>query len=243
MALIGGSGLNRLDTMKVVERHSMDTPWGRSAPASIGEYANRQVLFLPRHGDPHVTAPHQINYRANLYALRQLGAKRIIAINAVGGISPAMKDRHMVIPDQIIDYTWGRASSFDGHAGTATHIDFSYPYDEALRKSLLRAGQGLSIIDGGVHGVTQGPRLETAAEIRRMKRDGCDIVGMTGMPEAALARELEMDYACCAMVVNPAAGTTAAALELGPMQENIVYMAKQVLKLVARCLLDRHTIR
>jgi len=166
-------------------------------------------VFLARHGAPHTLAPHAVNYRANVWALREAGVREIIAINAVGGIGDAYPPGRLVIPDQLIDYTWGREHSYCGGAGRALqHVDFTTPYSASLRRRLLQAAPhvGLEVADGGVYGVTQGPRLETAAEIGRMARDGCDIVGMTGMPEAALARELELDYACCAVVVNRAAG-------------------------------------
>jgi 5'-methylthioinosine phosphorylase len=150
-----------------------------------------------------------VNYRANLWALHALGARRVVGVNAVGGIRDDMGPRAIVVPDQIIDYTHGRYTSFcDVDGAEVKHIDFSEPYTAALRRDLLAAAAraGVAAIDGGCYGATQGPRLETRAEIARMKRDGCDLVGMTGMPEAALARELELEYACLALVANYAAG-------------------------------------
>jgi 5'-methylthioinosine phosphorylase len=167
------------------------------------------VAFLARHGERHSLPPHRVNYRANLWALHSLGARRVIGVNAVGGIRADMGPRVIVVPDQLIDYTHGRFTSFcDMDGAEVKHIDFSEPYTLALRAQLLAAARraGIAAVDGGCYGATQGPRLETRAEVARMKRDGCDLVGMTGMPEAALARELELEYACLALVANYAAG-------------------------------------
>lgn len=212
-AIIGGTGLTALDGLVIHEEKRIETPYGEtSAPLQFGRYgagegAGNPVVFLARHGQQHSLAPHAVNYRANIWALKQAGVQQIIAVNAVGSINPAMPAEALVVPRQIIDYTWGRESSYSA-PGNVIHVDFSYPYSESVRERLLAAGQrlGLAMHDGGVYGATQGPRLETAAEIDRMDRDGCDIVGMTGMPEACLARELELEYACLALVVNMAAG-------------------------------------
>ncbi|MFG0583565.1 S-methyl-5'-thioinosine phosphorylase [Ectopseudomonas khazarica] len=210
LAIIGGTGLTQLPGLEIRQAVSVETPYGApSADILRGEYAGRDVLFLARHGQPHRIAPHQINYRANLWALKQVGASAIVAVNAVGGIHAAMGAGHFCVPHQIIDYTAGRAHTFfEGELEHVTHVDFSHPYDEALRERLIAAlrSEGAACSSQGVYGCTQGPRLETAAEIVRMERDGCDLVGMTGMPEAALARELALPYACLALVVNPAAG-------------------------------------
>ena len=210
LALIGGTGLYALPDIEVLERRVLDTPWGApSAPLVLGRFQGRKVAFLARHGEQHHLAPHRVNYRANLWALHSLGARRVIGVNAVGGIRADMGPRVIVLPDQLIDYTHGRLSSYcDADGAEVRHIDFSAPYVESLRQSLLAAARaaGIAVIDGGCYGATQGPRLETRAEIARMKRDGCDLVGMTGMPEAALARELQLDYACLALVANFAAG-------------------------------------
>lgn len=211
VAIIGGTGLSQLDGMQITAELDPATPFGKaSGPVIKGLLAGREVLFMARHGSPHRLPPHKINYRANLWALKEAGADAVIAVNAVGGIHSAMGAGHFCVPDQLIDYTWGRDSSyFEADLEYVTHIDFSHPYDESLRKKLVGVLARYSIAHSphGVHAVTQGPRLETAAEIRRLQRDGCDIVGMTGMPEAALARELGLPYACLALVVNPAAGT------------------------------------
>ncbi|NLY12398.1 MAG: S-methyl-5'-thioinosine phosphorylase [Gammaproteobacteria bacterium] len=209
-AIIGGTGLTQLEGLTIRDASFIETPYGApSAEILRGEYVGREVLFLARHGHPHRIPPHEVNYRANLWALRQAGATHVIAINAVGGITDNLKTGCFCIPDQIIDYTSGREHTlYEGELDHVTHVDFSYPYDEALRKRLIAAvaACGYNCSNSGVYGCTQGPRLETAAEITRMERDGCDIVGMTGMPETVLARELGLSYACLALVVNPAAG-------------------------------------
>jgi 5'-deoxy-5'-methylthioadenosine phosphorylase len=208
--IIGGTGMAQLAGLEVEGEESVATPWGApSAPLLRGRFAGMPVVFLARHGRDHDIAPHAVNYRANVWALRDAGVQRVIAVNAVGGISADCPPGTLVVPDQLIDYSWGRAHSFcDGTAMPLEHVDFTEPYCASVREWLLWAGAaaGVEPRDGGIYAATQGPRLETAAEIDRFARDGCDIVGMTGMPEAALARELKLDYACCAVVVNWAAG-------------------------------------
>ena len=210
LALIGGTGLYRLPGFEQVERHAVDTPYGHPSDALVvGRVGKRRVAFLARHGESHTIPPHRVNYRANLWALHRLGARRVIGVNAVGGIRADMRPRVLAVPDQIIDYTHGRLTSYGDVAGAEVrHIDFSEPYTASLRRDLLAAGAraGVAVVDGGCYAATQGPRLETRAEIARLRRDGCDLVGMTGMPEAALARELGVDYACLALVANWAAG-------------------------------------
>lgn len=208
--IIGGTGLVTLEGLQLERRQTLGTPWGDpSAPLLHGRFAGRPVVFLPRHGSGHTIAPHEVNYRANIWALREAGVTQVIAVNAVGGIGARFAPGTLAIPDQLIDYSWGRAHTFSGRTGEPLrHIDFTEPYSAGLRALLLAAAAraGIEAHDGGVYGVTQGPRLETAAEIDRMARDGCDVVGMTGMPETGLARELGLEYACCAVVVNRAAG-------------------------------------
>ncbi|KRE99536.1 5'-methylthioadenosine phosphorylase [Frateuria sp. Soil773] len=210
LAVIGGSGLYDFPGLLDPVRHRIDTPYGpASGDVVAGGFAGKRIAFLARHGESHTLPPHRVNYRANLWALHSLGARRVIGVNAVGGIRDDMGPRTIVVPDQVIDYTHGRFTSFcDVEGAEVKHIDFSEPYTASLRRELLAAAAraGIAAIDGGCYGATQGPRLETRAEIARMKRDGCDLVGMTGMPEAALARELELDYACLALVANFAAG-------------------------------------
>lgn len=210
LAVIGGSGLYNFPGLENAERHTVDTPYGpASGDIVVGDFAGKRIAFLARHGESHTLPPHRVNYRANVWALHSLGARRVVGVNAVGGIRDDMGPRVIVVPDQLIDYTHGRLTSYcDVEGAEVKHIDFSEPYAESLRRQLLDAARaaGVAAIDGGCYGATQGPRLETRAEIARMKRDGCDLVGMTGMPEAVLARELELDYACLALVANFAAG-------------------------------------
>jgi 5'-methylthioinosine phosphorylase len=210
LGIIGGSGLNRIAELEDLRREVLSTPYGEpSAALTFGRLRGAEVVFLARHGDGHVIAPHRINYRANIRALHDCGVRDIVAVATVGGILEELEPGTLVVPHQIIDYTHGRAATFfDGVDQPLEHVDFTQPFSEALRGRLLRAGAdaGERLRDGGVYGATQGPRLETAAEIRRMSRDGADIVGMTGMPEAVLARELGLSYAMLAVVVNAAAG-------------------------------------
>lgn len=210
LAVIGGTGLYRLPGLGNVVHRQVDTPCGQTSSAVVlGEIDGAHVAFLARHGDDHHLAPHRVNYRANIWALHHLGAQRVLGINSVGGIRADMAPRSLALPEQLIDYTWGRSASFcDADGADVQHIDFAEPYSATLRATVLdaAAASGVAIIDGGCYGATQGPRLETRAEIERLRRDGCDLVGMTGMPEAALARELGLDYACLAIVGNWAAG-------------------------------------
>ena len=210
LAVIGGSGLYNFPGLENAERRTVDTPYGpASGDIVVGDFAGKRLAFLARHGESHTLPPHRVNYRANVWALHEMGARRVVGVNAVGGIRGDMGPRAIVVPDQLIDYTHGRYTSYcDVEGAEVKHIDFSEPYTESLRRQLLAAARtaGIAVIDGGCYGATQGPRLETRAEIARMKRDGCDLVGMTGMPEAVLARELDIDYACLALVANFAAG-------------------------------------
>lgn len=210
LAVIGGTGLYQLAELRDVEPHQPVTRYGApSGPVRIGMLDGHRVAFLARHGEGHSLPPHQINYRANLAALHALGARRVLALNTVGGITERFGPRVLACPDQLIDYTWGRVSTICEEPGSEVlHVDFGEPYTRALRQEVVAAGAraGVALVDGGCYGATQGPRLETRAEIARMRRDGCDLVGMTGMPEAGLAREMGLDYACLAIVANWAAG-------------------------------------
>ena len=210
LAIIGGTGLTQLENLKITHRQVMRTPFGEpSGPMTFGTINQHEVMFLARHGYGHTIPPHMVNYRANLWALRDQGAKRIVSITSVGGIRDDLAPGTLVVPDQLMDYTYGRDFTyFDGKDRPVTHIDFTLPYNEPLRQLILAAAKRakMKCLDGGVHAVTQGPRLETAAEIDRLERDGADMVGMTGMPEAALAKELGLAYATIAVVVNHAAG-------------------------------------
>ena len=216
IGVIGGSGLGKIENLDVTHREMVNTPYGSpSCPVAFGGMGDEEIIFIPRHGIGHTISPHEINYRANIYAMKQLGVAHVIAINAVGGITDNMTPVKLVFPHQIIDYTYSRKHTFyDKNAESVVHIDFSYPYDERLRKILAESARKLSIDyeTEAIYGATQGPRLETAAEIERLERDGCDIVGMTGMPEAALAREMKMSYASCSVVVNKAAGKSDGAI-------------------------------
>jgi 5'-methylthioinosine phosphorylase len=210
IAIIGGSGLTQLANLEITHRQIVRTPYGEpSGPLTFGQIGQVKVVFLARHGYGHTLAPHEINYRANLWALNARGATQVVSICTVGGIAPALGAGTIVIPDQIIDYTWGRTSTyFEGAEQPVTHIDFTYPYNEELRQAAIAAARdaGVAVVTSGTYAATQGPRLETKAEIDRLERDGATLVGMTGMPEAALARELALPYAHVAVVVNPAAG-------------------------------------
>jgi 5'-methylthioadenosine phosphorylase/5'-methylthioinosine phosphorylase len=225
IAIIGGTGLSQIDGLQILEKKQLTTPFGSpSANYLLGQMNDTNVIFLARHGNPHIIPPHKINYCANIWGLKELGIKQIVAVAAVGGITTAMHPGRIVIPEQIIDYSYGRKHSFfEKNLDQVVHIDFTYPYSETLRNQLRSAAQlaHLDIHSGGVYGCTQGPRLETAAEISRMKRDGCDLVGMTGMPEAALARELEIEYAACAVVANWAAGKTAGEISMSDIEQNL----------------------
>jgi 5'-methylthioinosine phosphorylase len=215
IAIIGGSGLTQLANLEITRRQIVRTPYGEpSGPLTFGRIGGNEVAFLARHGYGHTLAPHEINYRANLWALADRGATRVISVCTVGGIASGLGAGMIAVPDQIIDYTWGRPwTYFEGAEQPVVHIDFTEPYDADTRQMAISAAAaaGVPVVDGGTYAATQGPRLETKAEIDRLERDGAAMVGMTGMPEAALARELELPYAALAVVVNPAAGRGASA--------------------------------
>ncbi|MCB1936346.1 MAG: S-methyl-5'-thioinosine phosphorylase [Nitrosomonas sp.] len=210
LAVIGGSGMAQLSCLEISHREIIRTPYGEpSGPFTFGRINNQEIVFLARHGHGHTIPPHQVNYRANIWALKTLQPEHVIAVAAVGGIRDYMSPGSLAVPDQIIDYTYGRDFTFfDSRDEPVTHIDFTRPYTPETRVLILKAARqaGKTIIDGGVYAATQGPRLETAAEINRLDRDGADIVGMTGMPETALAREQGLNYATLAVVANFAAG-------------------------------------
>ncbi|WP_429002146.1 S-methyl-5'-thioinosine phosphorylase [Xanthomonas sacchari] len=210
LAVIGGTGVYKLAQLDDVQTHEVETRYGApSGPVRVGTLLGHRVAFLARHGEGHSLPPHKINYRANLAALQQIGATRVLALNTVGGITERFGPRVLACPDQLIDYTWGRISTLCEEPGSEVlHVDFGHPYSPLLRSKILAAARvtGTVLVDGGCYAATQGPRLETIAEIARLRRDGCDLVGMTGMPEAGLARELGLDYACLAIVANWAAG-------------------------------------
>lgn len=240
LAVIGGSGFYQLGLGPQTAVHRVATPYGgvevSEEPTSAG-----RVLFLPRHGSGHTIAPHRINYRANVWALHSLAAPAVIAINAVGGITPGMIAGRFVVPDQLIDYSWGREHTFfDGSHDLNHHVDFTHPFDAALSQLLARSATACNVEfrHGGVYGCTQGPRLETAAEIRRMQRDGCDIVGMTGMPEAGLAREMGLRYAMLALVVNRAAGVGDGVVTIEAMREVLLQGGDTIRRILSQFLAE-----
>lgn len=210
LAIIGGSGLTQLANLEVTHREVMRTPYGDpSGAVTFGQLGGQPVAFLARHGYGHTIPPHEVNYRANLWALHKIGASGVVSVASVGSIRADLKPGDIVIPHQLIDYTWGRKSTYHEGCGVAVrHVDFTDPYDPALRQRLIEAAAraGMTVSDAAVYAVTQGPRLETAAEIDRFERDGADLVGMTAMPEAVLARELGLPYAAINLVANYAAG-------------------------------------
>lgn len=224
-AILGGAGFESISGVEILSRREMSTPYGAPSDSIVlARQQNLELAFLSRHGQGHKLAPHQVNYRANLWALAELGVEEVFSVNAVGAIAEGLEAGHLAVPDQLIDYTWGREQSFDLRPeGAAQHIDFTYPYSSDLRSALIEALGKLNLPhrDSGVYGCTQGPRLETAAEIRRLAAEGVDLVGMTGMPEAALARELGLEYASLCLVVNRAAGLDAEPLSLSEIYRTL----------------------
>ena len=226
LAIIGGSGLYSLgDDFEVETQIARNTVFGStSSDILIGSWNSVRIAFLPRHGPGHQVPPHRINYRANIWALHEQGVEHIIAVNAVGGIAENMSPASLVLPDQIIDYGSGRESTFfDGEDGEVRHVDFTWPYSSELRGIIVETARqiGVNLQTTATYGCTNGPRLETAAEISRFRNDGCHIVGMTGMPEAVLARELDIAYASIALVVNWAAGIHDRAIKMEEILANM----------------------
>ncbi len=243
IAIIGGTGLTSLDGLVITDREVVPTPWGEpSGPISHGSLGGQRVAFLARHGSGHTIPPHKVNYRANIWALKQIGIERIVAVAAVGGIHPAFTPAMLAIPDQIVDYTWSRGHTFfEDDLSQVVHADFTDPYCPALRKALIQAaGEAeVEVQDWGTYATTQGPRLESAAEIDKLERDGCHMVGMTGMPEAGLAREAGLRYAHCAVVSNAAAGRGEATITMKDIQKNLetgMHSAREVLESFLRAL-------
>ncbi|MCB1753042.1 MAG: S-methyl-5'-thioinosine phosphorylase [Gammaproteobacteria bacterium] len=238
LAIIGGSGITRLNGLEILRREVVHTPYGEpSAPLTHGIFHGHELIFLPRHGAAHTIPPHRVNYRANLWALKQIGIENVVGVAAVGSVNRVMAPGTIVIPDQIIDYTYDRDHTyFDDNLTHVTHIDFTSPYCEALRQALLAsaASANIDVGAGGTYGATQGPRLETSREIDRMEQDGCDLVGMTGMPEASLARELEICYACCAVVANWAAGRSDGPITMSKIEEHLTEGMKKVYKILSK---------
>ncbi len=237
LAIIGGTGLSQMQGLSINATENLDTPFGTpSAPYVLGSINGKEIVFLARHGNPHTIPPHKINYRANIWGLKQLGVSEIIAVAAVGGITSEMAPAHIAIPDQIIDYSYGREHTFFADdLENVTHIDFTFPYTQTLRSRLIKAAaqQNIVITETGTYGSTQGPRLESSAEIIRMERDGCDLVGMTGMPEAALAKELNIDYATIAVVANWAAGKSEGEISMDEIELHVKNGMLNVTKLLS----------
>lgn len=237
-ALVGGTGFDQIESLQVSNRKVVRTPYGEPSGVVVtGKLKNKPFLFLPRHGVSHSIPPHRVNYRANMWALKQCGAKNVIGFAAVGSISNDLVPGSIVIPDQIIDYTRDREHTFfNGDTQSVTHIDFSDPYSLSLRSAILLAAakSKVAVTSSGCYAATQGPRLETAAEINRLERDGATIVGMTGMPEAALARELGLEYACIAIVVNPAAGRGSSAISMEDIRKELKQGVKTALKILSK---------
>ena len=210
LAILGGTGLDQLSNLEISHREVVRTPYGEPSGAlTFGKINSCEIVFLARHGYGHTIPPHQVNYRANIWALHAQKVSRIVSVGSVGGIRSDLVPGTIVIPHQLIDYTHGRAYTFfDGSNKIVTHVDFTEPYCEKLRQSILDAAKNVdeTIVDGSIYAATQGPRLETAAEINRLEHDGADVVGMTGMPETALAKELGLSYASISVIANYAAG-------------------------------------
>lgn len=239
IAIIGGTGLTKLTNLTITAREVHVSKYGEpSAPLTRGLIAGKEIVFLPRHGAAHTIPPHKVNYRANISVLKNVGIEKVIAVNAVGGITPEMVAQRVVIPDQIIDYTYSRKHTFfEEGLNEVVHVDFTQPYCEELRAALISAAAKarITIIPRGTYGATQGPRLESAAEINRFEGDGCHLVGMTGMPEAALAREAQLCYACVAVVVNKAAGRGEGEITMAEIERNLgegVDQVKRILEAV-----------
>ncbi|MDP9141471.1 MAG: S-methyl-5'-thioinosine phosphorylase [Pseudomonadota bacterium] len=241
IAIIGGTGLNQWTDLSITRRETVQTPYGApSAPLVYGQVSGVEVIFLARHGEGHKLPPHAINYRANLWALHAAGVNAVVAVAAVGGIAAWFAPGEVAIPDDVLDYTWGREHSYsDGREGSPLkHVEFSHPYTPGLREVLQSAAEhsDVRIAGAGVMAVTQGPRLESPAEIRKLQRDGADMVGMTGMPEAALAAELDLDYACLAVSVNWAAGVQGLDDIHAQIEQSIAQGMGKVRKILAQAL-------
>ena len=236
IAIIGGTGLTSLSGLAISEREVVRTPWGEpSGPITHGTFGGHEVAFLARHGSGHTIPPHKVNYRSNIWALKKIGIESVVAVAAVGGIHADFTPAMIAIPNQIVDYTWSRGHTFfEDDLASVVHVDFTEPYCADLRAGLVRAAVDARVdaLDWGTYATSQGPRLESAAEIDKLERDGCHMVGMTGMPEAGLAREAGLRYAHCAVVVNAAAGRGAATITMEDIEKNLKVGMQSTLKLL-----------
>ena len=247
IAIIGGSGLTNLKNLEITRREVMRTPFGEpSTPLVFGRLGGQEAVFLARHGHGHTIPPHAVNYRANIWALKEAGATHVIAVNAVGGITSSLLPGSLIFPDQIIDYTYGRSHTYFGNEQkSVTHIDFTFPYCEELRQFLIRAAHAakIGVAERGTYAATQGPRFESIAEIKRLEKDGADIVGMTGMPETCLARELGLCYASISVIANPAAGKAEGVISLTSIEKTLesgMEKVRALLEHVIPMLVTRH---
>ena len=243
IAIIGGSGFGELDSFEIKQKLSVDTPYGVPSAAIVegALFGHEQtILFLARHGEQHSIQPHKINSRANLYALKELGVTKVIAFGAVGGIDVPCEPGSVIIPNQILDYTHEREATFFDQPGEVAHAEFTEPYSAELRDVFVSAAKQLSIkiVNRGVCAVTQGPRLETAAEIQRLQRDGATIVGMTAMPEAILARELGLAFMNICFSVNWAAGIQTGLIEHDDIHAAYSVAARKLYAILKECLGD-----
>ena len=236
VAIIGGTGLTSINGLEITSREIVQTPYGEpSGPLIQGEFCCNNVYFLPRHGAGHTIPPHKVNYRANIWALKNAGVEQVISINAVGSIKENIQPGSLIIPDQIIDYTTSRTNTFfEEGLSQVVHIDFTEPFCESLRQSIIQSAKekSINVISQGTYAATQGPRLETAAEVNRLDKDGCHLVGMTCMPEAALAREQELCYASISVVANLAAGRGSEDLTMEVIVNNLNNGMEQVRQLL-----------
>ena len=205
IGIIGGTGIYDTKNAEEIKKEVVKTPYGDVSEIKIVDFGGKQVAFLPRHGKSHGVPPHKINYRANIYALKEIGVKRIISTNSVGSINETLSPGDVVVPRDFLDFTKGRESTF--YDDRVVHTDFSNPYCPEIRNALIKAAEpAAKVLPIGVYACTQGPRFETPAEIKMIKTLGGDIVGMTGVPEVVLARELEICYGSLCIVANFAAG-------------------------------------
>jgi len=245
IGIIGGSGLTQLSNLEITRREVVRTPYGEPSGAlTFGSLNGHDVVFIARHGYGHTLPPHAVNYRANIWAMHAQGVSGLASVASVGGIRKDFEPGVLAVPDQIIDYTYGRMHTFfDGPEQPVTHIDFTHPYCEDLRQELINSAieKGIPLINGGVYAATQGPRLESAGEINRLERDGADMVGMTGMPEAALAREMGLCYASITVVANWAAGRgdSAERIDLDVIR-GVLDVAMEKVRVLLSTLVEKH---